>query len=111
MTERPKSLAKRREELVTKSAIQREQMAAILQDTWQPGALSTGKNILSQARQKPLLSGFLATLVFLFFRKNRLFSLLAAGIVTFKTWARYSPFVMPYLRKLWQHYQKRRLSQ
>lgn len=110
MTESPKSLAQRREELVAKSAIQREQMAAMVKDVWQPGALSTGKNILSQAREKPLLSGFLATLAFLFFRKHRLFSLLAAGVVTFRTWVRHSPFVMPYLRKLWQHYQKRRLS-
>lgn len=110
MTENPKSLAQRREELVTKSAIQREQVAAMVNDIWQPGALSTGKNILLQARERPMLSGLLATLAFLFFRKHRLFSLLAAGIVTFRTWMRYSPFVMPYLRKVWQHYQKKRLS-
>ncbi len=96
---------------MAKSALQREQMAAMISNAWQPGALATGKNILSQARERPLLSGVLAALAFLFFRKHRLFSLLAAGVVTFRTWARYSPFVMPHLRKLWQHYQKRRLSQ
>lgn len=110
MTERHKSLAQRREELVTKSAIQREQFAAMVAEVWQPGALSTGRNILSQARERPLLAGVLATLAFLFFRKRRLFSLLAAGIVVFKTWLRYSPWVVPHLRKLWQHYQRRRLT-
>ena len=110
MTEEQKTLAQRREELVTKSAIQREQLAAMMADAWQPGALLTGKNILSQAREKPMLSGLMTILAFLFFRKRRLFSLLAASAVALKTWMRFSPYVMPFLRKLRQYQQNRRLT-
>lgn len=110
MTEKYKPLAQRREELVTKSAIQREQLAAMMSDVWQPGALSTGKNILLQAREKPLISGLMAILAFLFFRKHRLFSLFAAGVVAFKSWTQFAPYVMPFLKKLQQYCQKRRLN-
>ncbi len=108
MTERQKSLAERREELVAKSAIQREQLVALVADTWQPGAVSTGKHILLQAREKPLLSGLMATLAFLFFRKRRLFSLLATAVVSFKTWSKFSPYLMPILNRLMQFIQQRR---
>ncbi len=110
MTEKYKSLAQRREELVTKSAIQREQFAAIMSDAWQPGALTTGKNILSQAREKPLISGLMAILAVLFFRKRRLFSVLATAVVAFKSWTQFAPYLVPFFRKCQHYYQKKRLN-
>ncbi|MDL2284662.1 hypothetical protein LJC19_05940 [Oxalobacter sp. OttesenSCG-928-P03] len=110
MTERPKSLSERREELIARSTIQREQFAALVTDAWQPGAVSTGKNILMQARQRPLLSGLLATLAFLFFRRHRLFSLVAAAAVGVQTWSRLSPYLLPLLNRVRLLLNKRRLK-
>lgn len=110
MTEKYKSLAQRREELMAQSAIQREQFAAMMSDAWQPGALSTGKNILLQAREKPVVSGLMAILAFLFFRKRRLFSLLAAAVVALRSWTQLAPYILPFFRKCQQYYQKKRLN-
>ncbi|MCL1887198.1 MAG: hypothetical protein FWG01_04635 [Betaproteobacteria bacterium] len=107
MTERYQSLAERREKLVAQSTIQREQFAALVADVWQPGALLTGKNILMQARQKPLLSGVMAILTILFFRKRRLFSILAIGAVVIKTWSQLSSSLLPILNKLKPFRQKK----
>jgi hypothetical protein len=110
MTEKYKSLARRREELVTKSTLQREQFASMVADVWQPGAVSTGRHILSQARQRPFVSVLMAVLLLLFFRRRRLFPLLATGVVTFKTWTQIAPHVMPFLTKLWRYYREKRQS-
>lgn len=95
MTERQKSLSERRTELIAKSAIQREQLSALIENVWQPGAVSTGKNILVLARHNPLASGLMAFLAFVFFRRRKLFSLLAVGTVLYKNWARWSHYLMP----------------
>ncbi len=95
MSEKPKSLAERREQLIAKSAIQREQLVALIGNAWQPGAVTTSKNILLQAHQSPLTSAFMAFLAFLFFRRRNLFSLLAIGVVVHKTWKRWQPYLSP----------------
>ncbi len=95
MTDRPQSLAERRAQLIAKSALQREQLIAIIENAWQPGAVTTGKNILMQARQSPLTSAFMAFLAFLFFRKRNLFSLLAVGVIAHKTWKQWQPYLSP----------------
>lgn len=100
MTERQKSLAERREELLARSSIQRELLIATMADVWQPGAVLTSKNIMMQARQKPVLAGVMGLLGFLFFRKRRLFSLLAAAAVAMQTWNQFSPYIKPVLNKL-----------
>ena len=108
MTDRPTSLAERRAQLIAKSALQREQLIAIIENAWQPGAVSTGKNILMQARHSPLTSAFMATLAFLFFRKRNLFSLLAVGVVLHKTWKQWHPYLSPVLGWVKKRFSKKR---
>ncbi|MDR0934117.1 MAG: hypothetical protein LBM56_03395 [Burkholderiaceae bacterium] len=108
MTEAHKSLAQRREILLAKSAVQREQLAALVAGAWPRASLPTGKNILALARKKPLLSGLAAVLAFLFFRHHRIFSLLAAGVVALKTWSDFSPWIQPVLNWLKSRRKKKR---
>jgi hypothetical protein len=102
MTDRQKSLSRRREELIARSTLQREQLVARITDIRRPTSGLPGGNILIRARQKPMLSGLLAFLAFLFFRRRRFFSFFATGMVVFKTWQRFSPYLMPVFRKLKQ---------
>ena len=110
MAREGKSLAAYRQELLVKSALQREQLAADLARLWQPGAaLSSGKKALFEAAgKKPLVSGAAALFAFFFLRKKiaglfkrrGLFSLLATGMVVFKTWSRFSPFLLPVISRI-----------
>ena len=95
MSEKYRTLAKRREELVVKSALQREQLAGVVADIWQPGTFAVGKNILLKSRKWPLVSGVLATLSFLFFRNRRIFSVLAAVAMTLRAVQRAVPYIFP----------------
>ncbi len=110
MAERRKSLAERREELVARSSIQREQLVAQIAGIRPSGTgtLSSGKNILAQVRKNPLLSGVLAFSAFLFLRSHRLFSLFATGLVVMKAWQRLLPWIMPVFGKLKQLRRKKR---
>lgn len=110
MAKEKKSLADYRQELLVKSALQREQLASQLEQLRKPGAVwSSGKGMLLRAAgKKPLLAGAAAFAVFLFLRKKvaglfqrrSLFSLLAAGAVAFRTWMRFSPYLLPVLSRI-----------
>lgn len=112
MAREGKSLEAYRQELLVKSALQREQLAADMARLWQPGAaLSSGRKALFEAAgKKPLLSGAATLFAFFFlrrkiaglFRRRGLFSLLATGMVIFKTWSRFSPFLLPVISRIRQ---------
>lgn len=102
------SLAERRASILTKIALQREQMAGTVQSSWEPGATSTGKDILTIARKKPLLSGLLTVLAFLFFKKGKLFPMLATVIVGIKTWTKWYPYVKPVYERIQKFIEKRK---
>ncbi|MCM1128452.1 MAG: hypothetical protein NC211_00880 [Alistipes senegalensis] len=107
-----KSLAARRQELLVKSALLREQFASGLEEVWRPGAaVFSGKGLLARAAgKKPLLSGALALAAFLFlrkrvsgfFRRRSLFSLVATGVMAFKTWSRFAPYLLPVIGRIRQ---------
>lgn len=110
MAEEKKSLAVRRQELLVKSALQREQLAALLEQVRQPGAVwSSGKGMLLKAAgKKPLLAGVTAFAIFLLlrkkvsalFRRRSLFSLLTTGVLVVRTWMRFSPYLLPVLSRI-----------
>lgn len=112
MAREGKSLEAYRQELLVKSALQREQLAADLARLWQPGAaLASGRKALVEAAgKKPLVSGAVALFAFFFlrrkvfglFKRRGLFSLLATGMVVFKTWSRFAPFVLPAVSRIRQ---------
>lgn len=116
MAKEKKSLAAYRQALLVKSALQREQLASQLEQLRKPGAvLSSGKGMLLKAAGKrPLVLSFAAFFVFLFlrrkvsglFRKRSLFSLLTAGVVAFKTWSRFSPYLLPVISRIRQFSRK-----
>jgi hypothetical protein len=113
MTERQKTLSERREELIARSALQREQLAARIADIRQSGTMLPGGNVLMQVRKKVMLPALLAFPAFLFFRhhffrRHRLFSLFATGMVMFKTWQRFSPYIMLFSGKLKSLFRKKR---
>ena len=95
MNEKYRSLAKRREELVVKSALQREQFASAVAGVWQPGTFLVGKNILMKSRKWPYVSGLLAILSFLFFRNRRIFSVIAAVAMTLRVVQQVTPYIFP----------------
>lgn len=102
------SLAERRTSILTKIALQREQMAGAVQSSWEPGATSTGKDILAIARKKPLLSGLLTVLAFLFFKKGKLFPMLATAVIGIKTWTKWFPYVLPIYTRIQSFIKKRK---
>lgn len=110
MTKEKKSLAVYRQELLVRSALQRELLASQIERIRQPGvAWSSGKGMLLRAAGKrPLVVGVAAFAVFLFlrrriaglFQRRTLLSLLTAGVVTFKTWMRLSPYLLPVFNRI-----------
>ena len=107
MTEKYRSLAKRREELVAKSALQREQFTAMMEDAFPSGSLLANRNFLQQARKKPLQSGLMAILSVLFLRHRRLFSILASAVVALRVWSQISPYIWPLINRLKWLYRKK----
>lgn len=115
MAKEKKSLADYRQELLVRSALQREQLASQLEQLRKPGVVwSSGRGLFQAAGRKPLLSGVAALAAFLFlrkkvaglFRKRRLFSLLATGAMAVKTWMRFSPYLLPVISRIRQFSRK-----
>lgn len=108
VAKKEKSLAARREELLVRSAIQREQFAVLVSGGWQPPALSMGRNLLQKMRGKPLLAIAISFVGIMLFRRRRMLSLMASVAFVLKNWAKLSPYLLPLLRSLKQFIQKKR---
>ena len=93
MDEKYRTLVKRRDELVVKSALQREQLSGVISDLWHPGTFVAGKNILLKSRRWPFVSGLLAVLSILFFKNHRIISTIAAVAMALRVWQQVFPYI------------------
>ena len=106
MKEKSKELARRRDELIAKSARQREQLSSAVADIWNPSALF-GKSLFNQSRKWPMAASFISSIGTLFLRNRRLVSYLAALAMLFRVWKRLAPYIMPVVQAVKRFNKKR----
>ncbi|MDR1311599.1 MAG: hypothetical protein LBK01_06990 [Burkholderiaceae bacterium] len=104
MTDKGRTLSQRREELMVKVALQREQFVS------QISGLAPSSRLLTRAKDasapssvssvagKTLLSGVLLALGFLFARRKRLVSIVAASSIVLQGWRYASLYIFPLVR-------------
>jgi hypothetical protein len=101
MTDEGRTLSQRREELVVKVALQREQFVAQISGLAPSSRLLTGAkdaSAPSSVAGKTLLSGVLLALGFLFARRKRLVSIVAASSIVLQGWRYASLYILPLVR-------------
>lgn len=108
MAKATKNLTQRKAELLIQSTLLREKLAAETLSMMQmPDVVSKALNLwnnLSRFGKRPILIGALGLLL-LTVKPRRLFSWLLSATKFIKTWRRFGPFIVPFVRYLTKRHQ------